>query len=82
MSSNIEIVLPITSICLTVFGNNEKLRYSIDKTVKGLDKQDIIDKGQKMTGGILDLSMLSKVMLWISSALFVVFCILFGFICS
>lgn len=54
MSPNIEIVLPITSICLTVFGNNEKLRYSVDKTVNGLDNQDIIDKGEKVSGGILD----------------------------
>ena len=54
MSHNINIVLPITSIDLTVFSNNEKLRYSIDKTVNGLDNQDIIDKGEKVIGGILD----------------------------
>jgi DNA-directed RNA polymerase II subunit RPB1 len=49
------VVLPITSIELCVFGNDEKRRYSIaNKSPYGLDLPDTIDKGEPVVNGVLD----------------------------
>ena len=54
-NNNTSIVLPITSIELCVFGNDEKRRYSIaNKSPYGLDLPETIDKGEPVINGVLD----------------------------
>lgn len=54
-SNSNSIVLPITSIELCVFGNDEKRRYSVaNKTPYGLDLPETSDKGEPVIGGVLD----------------------------
>ena len=55
MVLNTDITLPITSIQLTVFGNDEIRRYSVArKQPHGLDMPDTIDKGEPVINGVLD----------------------------